>query len=259
MHNHMKDSNMEGNVMYNISKSTRILYFTLIELLVVIAIIMILASLLFPSLQKAKATSQRIACASNLKNLTVGMHCYAGDWHGYLPQRPAENEYQCWDVKIADYMNYRMTGNRNSWGPPIFHCPAGIPNPYYALGSSRGYAMNLYPARSEPVATCLPRQNIVGGNPENGKLFLLADMWIDVLNPMAEHYTVGYPANYEYVDLTQFVRLAYRHSKRFNFSRMDGSVDNTTRGNSGGGEKQIWFFYASSSPYAYWQDGAVAR
>jgi len=255
----MKYSNMEERIMYNIQRNDRSIRFTLIELLVVISIIMMLAALLLPALQKAKATSHRIACASNLKNLTVGMHCYAGDWRGYLPQEPAASEYECWDAKIADYMNYRMTGNRNTWGPPVFHCPAGIPNPYYALGSSRGYAMNGILAHSTLSSTYMPRQNIIGGNPENGKIFLLADMWVDTLVPMAEHYTVGHPVNYEYVSLTQFARLAYRHSKTFNFSRMDGSVDNTKRGNSGGGEKPVWFFYASSNAGAYWQDGAVMK
>lgn len=54
--------------------------FTLIELLVVIAIIAILAAILFPVFAQAKAAAKRTADLSNIKNITLGMTIYAGDW-----------------------------------------------------------------------------------------------------------------------------------------------------------------------------------
>jgi prepilin-type N-terminal cleavage/methylation domain-containing protein len=59
--------------------------FTLIELLVVISIISILAGLMLPSLARAKAKGQRIACINNLKQIGLGFIMWADDNENKYP------------------------------------------------------------------------------------------------------------------------------------------------------------------------------
>src|SRR5260370_22037784 len=57
--------------------------FTLTELLLTVAIICILASLILSSVVGGKRKADRVRCASNLRQLFLGMHQFVEDYHVY--------------------------------------------------------------------------------------------------------------------------------------------------------------------------------
>ena len=76
--------------------------FTLIELLVVIAIIGILASMLLPSLAKAKVRAQRVKCAANVKQIGAAFQGFADD----------NNQRYPWLLEVKDQVSQGLTGGQ---------------------------------------------------------------------------------------------------------------------------------------------------
>ncbi len=86
--------------------------FTMVELLVVIAIIIVLLSLLLPSLSKAKMAVKRTACASNQRQIASCVLMYYSDYNALMPGQSTTG---------TDWGWVRWRGN-----PYNFYCYFGL-------------------------------------------------------------------------------------------------------------------------------------
>jgi prepilin-type processing-associated H-X9-DG protein/prepilin-type N-terminal cleavage/methylation domain-containing protein len=88
--------------------------FTIVELLVVVAIIAILAALLLPALANGKAEAQKIACASNIKQLALAWQLYADEYDDVLVNNHGINETILRRENWANNMQDMLTSEGNT-------------------------------------------------------------------------------------------------------------------------------------------------
>jgi len=103
------------------SKLLRTEYFTMIELLLVIAVIVILSGLLLPALNTAKAKSQQIKCANNLRQFGYAYLAYSEDNDGWVFTFNSTNaDWTKW-LRYSEAPYYANYLTRNT---PVKRCPS---------------------------------------------------------------------------------------------------------------------------------------
>lgn len=112
--------------------------FTLIELLVVIAIIAVLASMLLPTLARAKEAGKKTSCLNNVRQIGLGYQGLLGDnndrFLAYVTERTAPAGTPDTPEARAPYA-YRQQLQPYISGTNVFKCPDGLPWPTPQAGA----------------------------------------------------------------------------------------------------------------------------
>ena len=207
--------------------------FTLVELLVVIAIISVLASMLLPSLNKAKDVAKAASCVNNLKNYIVANSFYTNDFDDaclpYNFRYNADNPTAPWVYNMT-YRGYLGFGAAPSGYLTRF--PDGIICP--------SAKMPWLPGNAEPG---WGRVIYATGMIYSGDLPPLGSLWRGYYLRKVIHPTERFllaDGNYMYLKQwqsgvsnwnlygdsgTENERAAYRHAGKANLAFFDGHVE----------------------------------
>jgi len=203
--------------------------FTLIELLVVIAIIAILAGLLLPTLSQAKQSAKRIQCASDIRQIGLGLRMYVDDNEGRMPPRDLKLR---WPERLRVYfVNTNLLRCPND----TFLAATATNSPYSGDAAARSYIINGWNDYFQEQGDATVWANYKSGDPsmslkegsipEPSTTIAFGEKDID-----SPHYYMDYDFMDDIWQLDQSKHSAGRSTKQedrvggSNYSMVDGSV-----------------------------------
>jgi prepilin-type N-terminal cleavage/methylation domain-containing protein/prepilin-type processing-associated H-X9-DG protein len=168
--------------------------FTLVELMVVVGVLVVLLSLLLPTMGRVREMARRTSCASNLRQLTVGSLAYASeDENGFFIPRPpnnldAEDDFSVWYPKyIADYRVF-VCPSTNNVVTTHFHLKNNAPRGAQDNSGGHSYEIRSWywggytfpdgvtiPEAPQPRPTYQPKRLKGGPAVRSGRIMLLSD------------------------------------------------------------------------------------
>lgn len=215
--------------------------FTLLELLVVIAIIGVLAALLLPTLAKAKAKAQSLACINNLKQLELCCQLYTTDYNDYLvpnkaggfapapsstngPVRAANS--QSWCPGLAPYdagPSNIETGLIFQYNqkPAIYRCPTDYAPVigYPSVPRTRSYCMSINLSCSD-APNSIQKFTAIHQPPPSGMFVMIDTQEEDIYDATFGIFSSDSFWSDFWLDLP-----ADRHQQGANISFADGHVE----------------------------------
>jgi prepilin-type processing-associated H-X9-DG protein/prepilin-type N-terminal cleavage/methylation domain-containing protein len=130
--------------------------FTLIELLVVVAIISILAAMLLPALQQARAKARQSVCQSNLKEISLAEIMYTQDYDGWFTPSYGDSGGWAESITQANYLPDK---------PELLKCPSWPAYKWQGKTDtgqyfSKTYGITYYATQNtDETSNCTARKN----------------------------------------------------------------------------------------------------
>ena len=133
--------------------------FTLIELLVIVALIVVLISLLMPSLSKSREAARRVICATQYGQIGQAVMVFSADHSGFTPPHTLSSLRSDWpllgmtlnaehgdrSIYLGHIVDLGLITSKNLNGGQLMYCPSRDPWDRYGYygGADKTYLMGL--------------------------------------------------------------------------------------------------------------------